>query len=69
MLSRQIPSHFADRQSGAHAGTRWPMPLTTGEKEFVRAGEWLRRAKSWSLAQVAIIGRLVFWGSIDPGRL
>jgi len=31
--------------------------------------EWLRRAKSWSLALVAIIGRRVFSGSIDPGRL
>lgn len=29
----------------------------------------LRRAKSWSLTQVAIIGRPVFLGSIDPGRL
>lgn len=29
----------------------------------------LRRAKSWSLTQVAIIGRPVFLGSIDSGRL
>ncbi len=30
---------------------------------------WLRRAKSWSLAQVAITGRPVFLCSIDPRRL